>query len=180
MLTPHGWKSRLSPRRGFTVLQARLEISPPVVLALHDSGQALGLFHSAVEEAKGRCRRLVVVDYGAVPLHDLLWDDSGDIDPRERRALRAVWANPHVRVIRAEDLGSGISEAVSYCEAHEAALLIVAAEVLGSLASDQEMSPRIFNADFDLLVLTDNQELSGPETLDEPRGHPAERVENGG
>jgi hypothetical protein len=42
------------------------------------------------------------------------------------------------------------------------------------------MSPRIFNADFDLLVLTDNQELSGPETLDEPRGHPAERVENGG
>jgi hypothetical protein len=58
--------------------------------------------------------------------------------------------------------------------------LIVAAEVLGSLASDQEMSPRIFNADFDLLVLTDNQELSGPETLDEPRGHPAERVENGG
>ena len=172
MLTPHGWKSRLSPRRGFTVLQARLELSPPVVLALHSSVQPLGLFRSAVEEAKGRCRRLVVLDYGAVPLHDLLWDDSADIDPRERKALRAVWANPNVRVIRADNLDSGIIEAVSYCEAHEASLLIVAAEVLGSLASDQALRPRIFNADFDLLVLT--------EPGDKPSRHLAERVENGG
>jgi hypothetical protein len=180
MLTPHGWKSRLSPRRGFTVLQAQLELSPPVVLALHSSVQALGLFRSAVEEAMGRGRRLVVIDYGSVPLHDLLWDESEDVDPRESKALRAVWANPNVQVTRVDNLHSGISDAVSYCEAHEAALLIVAAEVLGSLANDQELSPRIFSGDFDLLVLTDNQELSAPENLDEESRHPAERVENGG
>lgn len=179
MLTPHGWKSRLSPRRGFTVLQARLELSPPVVLALHDSLQALGLFRSAIDEAMGRCRRLVVLDYGAVPLHDLVRDGSEDLDPRERKAMRAVWANPNVEVIRAENLDTGISEAVEYCESHEASLLIVAAEVLASLATDPDLGPRIFNADFDLLVVTDHHELSRPETLDEPGGHPAERVENG-
>ena len=185
MLTPHGWKSRLSPRRGFTVLQARLELSPPVVLALHSSVQALGLFRSAVEEAKGRRRRLVVLDYGAVALHDLLWDDSlwddsEDLDPRERKALRAVWANPNVRVIRSDNLDTGISEAVEYCESQEASLLIVATEVLASLTTDLDLSPRIFNADFDLLVVTDTQEVSRPETfLDEPSGHPPKRVENG-
>ena len=179
MLTPHGWKSRLSPRRGFTVLQARLENSPPVVLALHDSVQAAALFRSAIEEAMGRCRRLVVVDYGTVPLHDLLWDASDDLDPREAQALRAVWANPNVRVVRAENLDAGISEAVAFCESHEASLLIVAAEVLASLVNDRDLGPKIFKADFDLLVVTDPRQLSVSEPLDESSGHLAEQVENG-
>jgi hypothetical protein len=179
MLTPHGWKSRLSPRRGFTVLQARLENSPPVVLALHDSDQAAALFRSAIEEAMGRCRRLVVVDYGTVPLHDLLWSVTDEMDPREGRDLRAVWANPNVRVIRAENINAGISEAVAYCETHEASLLIVAAEVLASLVSDRDLGPKIFKADFDLLVVTDPRQLSGPGPLDESGGHLTEQVENG-
>jgi hypothetical protein len=160
MLTPYGWKSRLSPRRGFTVLQARIELSPPVVLALHDSPQPLGLFRSAIEEARGRYLRLVVLDYGVVPLKDLLWDDSDDSDPREQRALRALWSNPHVRVIRAENLAGGLLDAVGYCESHQASLLIVAADVLASVAKDPELGPRIFHADFDLLVVTEHHDSS--------------------
>lgn len=166
MLTPHGWKSRLSPRRGFTVLQARIELSPPVVLALHDSTQALGLFRSAIEEARGRYLRLVVLDYGVVPLKDLLWQGSADSDPREQRALRALWSNPHVRVIRAEDLSAGLHEAVGYCESQQASLLIVAADVLASVTNDPELGPRILNAEFDLLVVTEHQG-SSPDLLEE-------------
>jgi hypothetical protein len=179
MLAPHGWKSRPSPRRGFTVLQARLENSPPVVLALHDSVQAVALFRSAIEEAMGRSRRLVVIDYGAVPLHDLLWDASDDPDPRDGQALRALWANPNVQVARAENIEAGISEAVAYCESHEASLLVVAAEVLASLISDLDLGPKIFNADFDLLVVTDHRQVSGPDPRGESSGHLAEQVENG-
>jgi hypothetical protein len=176
MLTPHGWKSRLSPRRGFTVLQARVDRSPPVVLALHDSQQALGMFRSAIEEAKSRNLRLVVLDYGVVPLHDLLWNGSDDSDARERQALRALWSNPHVRVVRAATPGAGIREAVDYCESNQASLLIVAADVVASVATDHELGPRIFNAEFDLLVVTEQREPSGPEHIDDTDGdltHPA-------
>jgi hypothetical protein len=166
MLTPHGWKSRLSPRRGFTVLQARVDLSPPVVLALHDSRQALDLFRSAIEEAKSRSLRLVVLDYGVVPLHDLLWDRSEGSDGRERQALRALWSNPHVRVIRVEATDAGVSYAVDYCESNQASLLIVAADVVAAVASDHELAPRMFNAEFDLLVVTEQRGASRPEHTD--------------
>jgi hypothetical protein len=169
MLTPHGWKSRLSPRRGFTVLQARVDHSPPVVLALHDSQQALGLFRSAIEEAKSRSLRLVVLDFGDVSLHDLLWDGSDDADARERQALRALWSNPHVRVVRAA-AGAGVREAVDYCESNQASLLIVAADVVASVATDHELGPRIFNAEFDLLVMTEQRGPARPERIDDTDG----------
>ena len=181
MLTPHGWKSRLSPRRGFTVLQARIERTPPVVLALHDDpAHALSLFRSAVEEARGRHLGLVVLDYGVTPLKDLLWEDSVGVDLRERRALRALWSNPHIRVVRPADLGAGLREAVEYCESHQASLLIVAADVLASVADDPHLGQRLFNAGFDLLVVTEHEGSSTPGLVEETDPNPARPAANEG
>lgn len=157
MLAPHGWKSRPSPRRGFTVVEASREVSAsPVVVAVHDSLQALRLFRSALDEAMSRSLHLIVLDYGTTPLRDELRAVPGDADERETKAMRALWGNPHVSVIRAEPVDSDIEKTVSFCESAQASMLILGADHIGSAAIDLELSNRIFNADFDVLVVTDH------------------------
>lgn len=139
------------------MVEASREISAtPVVVAVHDSQQALRLFRSALDEAMSRSLDLIVLDYGATPLRDELRAGSDDVDERETRAMRALWTNPHVRVIRDEPVESDIEKTVSFCEAVQASMLILAAEHLGSMAIDARLSNRIFNADFDVLVITDH------------------------
>lgn len=150
----HGWKTRPSPRRGFTVVEAsREQIGSPVVVALHDSFQSIRLFRCAVEEAMNRFRNLVVLDYGEVPLQEELDDDSFDIDPRERTSVRALWSNPHVRVVRIEPMESDLEKTVAYCESTKACLLVLAADHVGSSRLDAALADRIFRGAFDVLVL---------------------------
>lgn len=157
MLAQHGWKSSPSPRRGFTVVEASRELSSsPVVVAVHDSLQALRLFRSALDEAMSRTLDLIVLDYGATSLRDELRSEAGDVDDRERSAMRALWTNPHVRVVRVEPAESDLERTVSFCESIKASMLILGAAHVGSASIDAELSNRIFNGDFDVLVVTDH------------------------
>lgn len=157
MVTQHGWKSKPSPRRGFTLVEASRELKEsPVVVAVHDSVQALRLFRSALDEAMSRSRDLIVLDYGSTSLRDELRDESKKVDPRERSAMRALWTNPHVRVVRVEPAEAGLEKAVTYCEAVEASLLIIGAEHMSTTGINAALADRIFNGDFDVLVVTDH------------------------
>ncbi len=156
MLAYHGWKSKPTPRRGFTVVEARrVETTPPVVVAVHDSLQAIHLFRAAADEAMGRCRHLVVLDYGRTSLEEELADETNDIDPRERRSLKTLLSNSHVRVIRTDPVETDIERTVEYCESVKACLLVIGADHLGAEDNTPSLPGKIFNADFDVLVLTD-------------------------
>lgn len=156
MVAQHGWKSKPSPRRGFTVVEAsRVPTGSPIVLAVHDSVRAVRLFRMAIDEAMGRHRNLVVLDYGATSLHDAIEDEASDIDPRERRVLRSLLANQHVRVIRVETPEPNLEATVAYCESTQACLLILGADHIGSSRIDPGLADRIFKGHFDVLVLTD-------------------------
>lgn len=156
MLARHGWKSKPTPRRGFTVVEAmRVETLSPVVVAVHDSLQATHLFRAGADEAMGRCRELVVLDYGKTSLQDELADETNEIDPRERRALRTLLANPHVSAIRSDPDQAGIEETVEYCESVKACLLVIGADHIGGEGISPSLPASIFNADFDVLLLTD-------------------------
>lgn len=157
MLAQGGWKSKPSPRRGFTVVGASRELKEsPVVAAVHDSSQALRLFRSALDEAMGRARDLVVLDYGSTSLGDELRDDSKGVDSQERSAMRALWTNPHVRVVRVEPVEASLEKTVSYCESVKASLLIIGADHISATGIDAPLADRVFNADFDVLVITDH------------------------
>lgn len=154
MLAQHGWKSKPTPRRGFTVVEAkRVANTAPVVVAVDDSLQGVHLFRAAADEAMGRCRHLVVLDYGAASLQEKLVDETNDIDPRERRTLRTLLSNPHVHVIREKSVEADIEETVAYCESAKASLLVIGADHIGDEQITPSLSGRIFNADFDVLVL---------------------------
>lgn len=156
MLGQHGWKSKPTPRRGFTVVEAR-RVGPasPVVAAVHDSLQGVHLFRAAADEAMSRCRHLVVLDYGERALHEELADETNDLDPRERKTLRTLLSNPHVRVIRTDPTKSDIERTVEYCESVEASLLVIGADHIGAEDLTPSLSGRIFKADLDVLVLAD-------------------------
>lgn len=154
MLASYGWKSRVSERRGFTAVKANQESRPPVVVALHDSGRGMQLFRSALDEAMSRSIRLVVLDCGAVSLHDQLW--GSDFDSQEHQDLKSLWTNPHVSVIRAEDFESATEATVAYCRSNEVTLLVVAADLLADAAMDKTSSARLLRGKFDLLVVTDH------------------------
>lgn len=157
MLAQHGWKSKPTPRRGFTIVEAqRVGATSPVVAAVHDSLQAIHLFRAAADEAMARCRHLVVLDYGERSLQGELADETNDIDPRERKTLRTLLSNPHVRVIRTDPVESDIERTVEYCESVETSLLVIGADHIGAEDITPSLTGRIFNADFDVLVLADS------------------------
>lgn len=157
MVARYGWKSKPSPRRGFTVVEASRETTAmPVVVAVHDSPHAARLFRNALDEAMGRHRDLVVLDYGKVSLHEILAEESAEIEARERRALKALSSNPHVRVIRIEPDQSDLEKTVSYCESTHAALLILAADHIGADTIDANLASRLFNGKFDLLIVAED------------------------
>lgn len=154
MLTQHGWKSEPSPRRGFTMVEAsHAGSTPPVVVAIHDSPHALRLFRSAVDEAMSRSLELIVLDYGTTPLHDKIGDDAELLDERERSTLRTLWANSHVHVVREEPMDQDLGRTIAYCESISATMLVLSADDLGSAVVDTE---RIFNGDFDVLVIAEH------------------------
>lgn len=165
MLAPHGWKSNPSPRRGFTVVEASREVSTsPVVVAVRDSTHALRLFRTALDEAMTRAHDLVVLDYGTTSLRDALQGESADVNERERRAMRALWTNQHVNVLRQEPLEWDLGRTVSYCESVNASLIVVGADEFGSASIDPDLANRLFNAEFDVLVVTGHspKEQPGP------------------
>jgi hypothetical protein len=157
MLAQGGWKSKPSPRRGFTVVEASRELKEsPVVVAVHDSAQALRLFRSALDEAMSRSSDLVVLDYGITSLRDELQGDSKEIEPKETSAMRALWTNPHVHVVRVDPADANLETSVSYCESVGASLLIIGADHISATDLDAGLARRIFNGDFDVLVITDH------------------------
>lgn len=157
MLAQHGWKSKTSPRRGFTVVEASRELKEsPVVAAVHDSSQALRLFRSALDEAMSRSADLLVLDYGGRSLRDELNVDSKKVDPTETRAMRALWTNPHVHVVRVEPADADLNKTVSYCESVGASLLIIGADHISATDLNAGLAHRIFRGDFDVLVVTDH------------------------
>ena len=171
MLAQHGWKSKPSPRRGFTVVEASRELAEsPIVVAVHHPARALRLFRSALDEAMSRSRDLVVLDYGSTSLRDQLGDESKDVDPRERSAMRALWTNPHVKVVRVEPVEANLEMSVSYCESNKASLLIIGADHIGSATIEGMLADRIFNGDFDLLVVTDHPSEDRSAREPEPEG----------
>lgn len=158
-MLPHGWKANPSPRPGFTVVEAsREESASPVVLAVHSSIRALHLFHTALDEAMSRGDDLAVLDFGTTSLRDELRSKPDDVDEREKTAMRALLINPHVHVIRAGPTDSDLEETVVFTESVGASLLILGADHIGATAIDEALSDRIFNGDFDLLVVTDSLE----------------------
>jgi hypothetical protein len=157
MLAQHGWKSKPSPRRGFTIVEASRELrQSPIVLAVHDSTQALRLFRSAVDEAMSRLCDLVVLDYGSTSLREKLASDSKEVDPRETSAMRALWSNPHVDVVRVDPTQAHLEGTISYCESVKASLLIISADHISASDMGSELAKRIFNGDFDVLIITDH------------------------
>lgn len=131
----------------------------PAVVAVHDSLQALRLFRSALDEAMTRSLDLVVLDFGVTPLQKELENETQEVDPRERSALRALWANPHVRVVDMKTEQVDLEKTVSYCETVTAALLILGADHIGSMSLNPSLADRVFNGDFDVLVVTDHPSL---------------------
>jgi len=157
MLAQRGWKSKPSPRRGFTVVAASRGLKgSPVVAAVHDSAQALRLFNSALDEAMSRVCDLVVLDYGNTSLRDEIEGGATGIQPKEANAMRALWTNPHLRVVRVEPADAQLEKTVSYCESVEASLLIIGADHISSAGIDAALADRIFNSNFDVLIITDH------------------------
>lgn len=168
MLTQHGWKSEPSPRRGFTMIDASRDVSEsPVVVAIHDSPHALRLFRSAVDEAMSRSLELIVLDYGATSLRDRIGDAAEPLDARERSTLGTLWANSHVHVIREEPVDLDLGRTISYCESISASMLVLSADDLGSANVDAE---RVFNSDFDVLVITEHSARDRRDQEPEPDG----------
>jgi len=165
VLARHGWKQKPTPRRGFTVVEATRESTvAPVVVALHDSTQAVHLFRSAVEESMGRLCDLVVLDFGQSPLRDQFVRTSSPT--RDLNALRAFCAHPHVRLIRQDPADASVEGTVSYCESIGACLLILGADFASSAAMDTALAARLFRGAFDLLIVTgeqDSRDLTAPE-----------------
>jgi hypothetical protein len=156
-MAQNGWKARPSPRRGFTVVEASRELAEaPVVTAVHDSAQGVHLFRTALDEAISRSTDLVVLDYGATSLRDELEDESTEVDPRARSDMRALWANPHVQVVRVEPVEASLERTVAYCESIKASLLIIGAAHMSEGPPEMELANRIFHGDFDVLVVTDH------------------------
>lgn len=150
MLPQHGWHPTPSPRRGFTLVESLRERSaPPVVVAITETPHALRLFRTAVDEAIGRSLDLLVLDSGATPLSDRM--RSGAVDDRERATLRSLWSNPHVRVIRDDPVDPDLERVLVFCETAGAVLLVLGADHIASSVVDLD---RIFNCDFDVLVVT--------------------------
>lgn len=150
MLPQHGWRPTPSPRRGFTIIESLREGSvPPVVVAITESPYALRLFRTAVDEAIGRSLDLLVLDSGPVPLSDRMRPGAGD--EREMATLRSLWSNPHVRVIRDDPIDPDLERVLVFCETAGAALLVLGADHIASSVVDLD---RIFNCDFDVLVVT--------------------------
>ena len=155
MLAHHGWKAKPSPRRGFTMVEASRELAEsPVVVAVHDPLHGIRLFRSALDEAMGRARDLLVLDYGATPLRNQL--DREDVDPREQSALRALWSNPHVRVVRVDPGKANIATTIAFCESLRASLLILAADHIDPATLDPGLIRRVFDGAFDVLVLAES------------------------
>jgi len=168
MLTQHGWKSEPSPRRGFTMVDATRDVSsPPVVVAIHDSPHALRLFRSAVDEAMSRSLELMVLDYGTTPLYDKIDNDAEMLDERERSTLRTLSANSHVHVVRETPMVPDLGKTISYCESMSATMLVLSADDLGSADVDTE---RIFNGDFDVLVIAEHSARDRSDEAPAPDG----------
>lgn len=153
MLAPHGWKSKLSPRRGFTVVQAHWESQPPVVVAVRGVTESVGLVEVAFDEAMSRSIDLVVLDLGQDSLRERLLRSQGT-DPGEIR-LRGLLGASHVRVIRSEKAEHDeVETALDYCESNEPALLVVSTDFVADAVTDPSLRDRIFSERFDLLVVT--------------------------
>lgn len=150
MLTQHGWKPNPSPRRGFTFVEfLREAVARPIVVVIPETPNAFRLFRTAVDEAIGRSLDLIVLDCGHVPLSDRM--RAGD-DQREMATLRSLWSNPHVRVVR--DDASDLERVLAFCESAGAVLLVLGADHIAASVVDLD---RIFNCDFDVLVVTGHQ-----------------------
>lgn len=141
--------------------------SPAVVVAIHDSPHALRLFRSAVDEAMSRSLELIVLDYGATPLRDKIGDDAELLDERERSTLRTLSANSHVHVVREDPMGPDLQRTISYCESVSATMLVLSADDLGSADVDTE---RVFNGDFDVLVIAEHSDRDRIDQAPAPDG----------
>jgi len=171
MLAQGGWKTNPSPRRGFTLIEASRTVpGSPVVAAVHEPAQGFRLFRAAVDEAMSRSLDLVVLEFGAESLRDSLQTGSGEIDDRERNTLRALLANPHVRLIRFEPVESDLERTVSFCESVGASMLVVGAEHISATPIDPALANRIFNGEFDVLVVTDHPAVDRPQVEPEHEG----------
>jgi hypothetical protein len=99
---------------------------------------------------------LVVLDYGNTPLRDEIEGGATGIQPKEANAMRALWTNPHLRVVRVEPADAHLEKTISYCESVEASLLIIGADHISSAGIDAALADRIFNSNFDVLIITDH------------------------
>lgn len=157
MMAYSGWKEGPAPRPGFTLVEAKHEqAESPVVVAVHDSTQAIRLFRAGLDEAMSRSSVLVVLDYGTPSLREQLEDRSQNGESRERSHMRALWANSHVRMEQVEPETGDLESTVSYCEAIRASLLIVGADHISGDTLDSGLADRIFNGDFDVLMVSEH------------------------
>jgi hypothetical protein len=155
MLARNGWRSRPSPRRGFTLVEAAHDFSHgPVVVVIDDSPHSFQLFRSAADEAMARSRDLIVLDLGSVSLSSRIDDELGEAATREHSAIRAVWANPHVKVVRVKPVEVAMGSVLRYCERLAPSLLVLSALQLDLEALDAVLVQRIFGSGFDVLIMT--------------------------
>ncbi|MGH3650487.1 MAG: hypothetical protein ACRDU9_07220 [Acidimicrobiia bacterium] len=155
MLARNGWRSQPSPRRGFTVVEAAHDFSHgPVVVVIDDSPHTFDLFLSAADEAMARSRDLIVLDLGSVSLSDRIADEMSETDSREDSAIRAVLANPHVKVVRVKPANVPLGSVLRYCERLAPSLLVLSALQLDVDTLDAALVHRIFSSGFDVLIMT--------------------------
>lgn len=155
MLPQRRWQPNPSPRRGFTFVESMRKVTArPVVVAIPESPHALRLFRTAVDEAMGRSLDLIVLDSGVVPLSERIRVGEDSIDQREMTTLRSLWNNSRVRVVRDEPIDPDLERVLSYCETVGAMLLVLGAEHIADSVVDLD---RVFNCDFDVLVVTGHE-----------------------
>ena len=147
---------RVSPRRGFTIIEEtnRTRVGP-VVVRFDDSPSSVVALRIAAEQARKRATALVVIDKGSPEA----------VDIRSSAEVRSVLSDPRVMVlIDMDPEGDGPSIARE-CADLKASLLVIACDQ--SAVWVTRLIEEVTSAACDLLVVADQTESIASSTTKE-------------
>jgi len=147
---------RVSPRRGFTIIEeTNMKRVGPVVVRLDDSPRSVVALRIAAEQARKRATDLVVIDQGS--------SEAGEI--RSRAEVRSILSDPRATVLIDMDPEADGRSIARECADLKASLLVIACDQ--SAVWVTRLIEEVTSAACDLLVVADQTESIASSTTKE-------------